>query len=195
MKKVVALILSVMLLGILVGCTNDTKITNKGPEASNSASAQTPTGNEVTAKDGFGEGRMGDIMHTYFFDYTVNSAYVDTAYEDYTPAEGNELLIAEVTVKNTSRESIEMYDTDFQCQWNSDGEDDYSFPITVNHQESSGKQLPETYTLAVNETVVGLLVFEVPEGNCDFSISYEETFESKNEGNLFFVYFTAETDK
>ena len=28
------------------------------------------------AKDGFAEGRLGDTMHTYFFDFTVNSAYL-----------------------------------------------------------------------------------------------------------------------
>ena len=66
------------------------------------------------AKDGFAEGRLGDTMHTYFFDFTVNSAYLCDTYEGYTPImEGYQLLVADVTVKNTNRESIPMYDTDF----------------------------------------------------------------------------------
>ena len=29
--------------------------------------------------DGYAEGRLGDTMHTYFFDYTVNDAYTCTS--------------------------------------------------------------------------------------------------------------------
>ena len=58
------------------------------------------------------EGRVNDTMETYFFDFTVNSAYLTADYEGYTPAEGNVLLVASITVKNTFQESIEMYDTD-----------------------------------------------------------------------------------
>ena len=54
------------------------------------------------------EGRTGDTMATYFFEFTVNSAALTNDYEGYTPAEGNALLVAEVTVKNTFKESIEM---------------------------------------------------------------------------------------
>ena len=42
----------------------------------------------------------------------------------------------------------------------------------------------------------GLLVYEVPNGEKDFSISYLELFddgtEEGEEGDLFYVYFTAE---
>ena len=44
--------------------------------------------------------------------------------------EGYQLLVADVTVKNTNRESIPMYDTDFQVQWSDDSEDAYDVPIT-----------------------------------------------------------------
>jgi len=46
--------------------------------------------------------------------------------------------------------------------------------------------------LSVNEDRTGLLVFEVPEGYKDFSISYLEVFDDYSEGNVFFVYFTAD---
>ena len=94
------------------------------------------------AKDGFAEGRLGDTMHTYFFDFTVNSAYLCDTYEGYTPImEGYQLLVADVTVKNTNRESIPMYDTDFQVQWSDDSEDAYDVPITYYTDAVSDQQL------------------------------------------------------
>lgn len=146
----------------------------------------------INAEGGYGEGRMGDTMKTYFFDYTVNSAYVCDEFNGYTPAEGNRLLVSEVTVKNTFYESIVMYDTDFQVQWNSSDEDAYDFPITLYTDPVSDEQLPAEYELGINKEMTGLLVFEVPEGKKDFSISYLELFDDDSEGNVFFVFFTAD---
>lgn len=103
-------------------------------------------------------------MKTYFFDYTVNNAYLCEEYNGYQPADGKCILVAEVTVKNTFNESIEMYDTDFQIQWNSDGADDYDYPITAYADPVSDDQLEETYELGINEETTGLLVYEVPGG-------------------------------
>lgn len=146
----------------------------------------------VYAEDGYAEGRMGDVMHTVFFDYTVNSAYTCDTFEGYTPEEGNQLLVAEVTVKNTDRATIEMYDTDFQVQWGGHGEDEYDFPITLYSDETvSDAQLPGVYELGIAEERTGLLVYEVPAGEKDFSISYMEVFADESEGDLFFVFLTA----
>lgn len=147
------------------------------------------------------EGRTGDTMETYFFEFTVNSAALTNDYEGYTSAEGNTLLVAEVTVKNTFKESIEMYDADFQLGWG-DEDDAFAYPITINTEtmeelEPVGEnQLPGTYTLAVDEERTGDLVFEVPAGQADFSIGYLEMFDDGSEegqsGDTHFVYFTAE---
>lgn len=50
----------------------------------------------LTACGGSGssEGRTGDTMETYFFDFTVNSAYLTSDYAGRTPGEGNVLLVA-----------------------------------------------------------------------------------------------------
>lgn len=149
-------------------------------------------------EDGYAEGRLEDTMHNYFFDFTVNSAAQVLTYGDYTPAEGNSLLVVDVTVKNTFEESIPMYDTDFQVQWGED-DDDEAFAIPVE-DGLSDKQLPTEYELTVGESRTGELVFEVPTGNKDFSFSYQEYFSSEDEtlasgedmGNVFFVFFTAE---
>lgn len=147
---------------------------------------------EVESSGGYAEGRFGDTMKTYFFDYTVNSAYLCEEYNGYQPADGNCILVAEVTVKNTFNESIEMYDTDFQIQWNSDGEDDYDYPITAYGDPVSDEQFEGTYGLGINEEKTGLLVYEVPTGEKDFSISYLELFDDDSEGDVYFVYFSAQ---
>lgn len=146
---------------------------------------------EFESSGGYAEGRFGDTMKTYFFDYTVNSAYLCEEYNGYQPADGNCILVAEVTVKNTFNESIEMYDTDFQIQWNSDGADDYDYPITAYADPVSDEQFEGTYGLGINEEATGLLVYEVPTGENDFSISYLELFDDDSEGDVYFVYFTA----
>lgn len=161
-------------------------------EVEEEAPVQEAQSEGISAEGGYGEGRMGDTMKTYFFDYTVNSAYLCDEFEGYVPTEGNRLLVSEVTVKNTFYESIVMYDTDFQIQWNSSEEDDFDFPITLYTDPVSDKQLPAEYELGVNKEMTGLLVFEVPEGRKDFSISYLELFDDDSEGNVFFVFFTAD---
>ena len=151
---------------------------------------------------GNNEGRVQDTMETYFFEFTVNSAYLTNDYAGYTPAEGNTLLVADITVKNTFQESIEMYDTDFQAQWGDDAEDAFAIPITTDMETFTEvdpigeNQLPGTYTLAVDEERIGELVYEVPAGHVDFSISYLEQFVDgegeESTGEVYFVYFTAE---
>lgn len=162
------------------------------------APAESDPGETISSEDGYGEGRIGDTMQTYFFDYTVNSAYTCTEFAGTTPAEGSMFLVADVTVRNTDNRSIEMYDTDFQAQWGSDGEEDFRVPITYDTENQmdlptlTDEQLPSTYTLAVDEERTGLLVYEVPAGFQDFSISYQEMFSDDSYGDTFFVFFTAE---
>ena len=146
---------------------------------------------------GDGTGNIGDTIHTAWFDFTVNSAYTAPSYESYTPAEGNQMLVVEITVQNTFEQSTPMADFDFQAQWGSDGEDDYAYPITDDDTEAglptlNDDQLPHYYELAVDESCTGLLVYEVPDGNKDFSISYQEVDEEETVGDMFFVYFPAE---
>lgn len=158
----------------------------------------------LTACGGSGsssEGRIGDTMETFFFDFTVNSVRLTRDYEGYTPDDGNVLLVADITVKNTNRQSIEMYDTDFWAQWGK-GDDVLAYPITLDAETYEtldpvgDSQLPGTYTLAADEERTGELVYEVPSGFTDFSIAYLEQFVDdsgeESTGETYFVYFTAE---
>lgn len=177
MKKAVSLVLALMLALSMTACGSS-------------------GGGDGYAKDGYAEGVLGDTMHTYFFDFTVNSAYIASEFEGYAPAEGNELLVTEVTVKNTTKSSIPMGDADLQAQWGETDDDDaFAWPI---EDKVSDKQLPYEYELGVGEERTGLLVYEVPTGYKDFSLSTMELFddgsEEGKEGDLFFVYFTPTRD-
>ena len=160
-------------------------------------------GDEIYAEDGLAEGRIGDVMHTVFFDFTVNSAYLSSSYGTYVPAEGNELLVVDVTVQNTFHASIEMYDTDFQAQWIDPDPNAYTYPITTDMDTGealetvSDAQLPAVYTLAVDESRTGELVFEVPSGYPDFGVGYVELYTDGTEtitGDTFLVYFSAQAE-
>ena len=185
MKKFFAALLTGVMLLSLAGC-------GKSGLESNWAESQ---GIDVyTADDGtvYYEGKTGNTMKTAWFDFTVNSAYyTEDAIGGYTPSDGNVLVVVDITVKNTFSESIPMFDTDFQLQWGDEADDAFQFPVTTS-EEIIDNQLPEEYELKVKEETTGVLVFEAPEGYEDFSLSYLEYYEDGTEGNLFFVYFTAD---
>lgn len=153
-------------------------------------------GNVVTPdQEGYAEGKLGDIMRSSFFDYIVNSAYICDSYEDYTPQAGYELLVADVTIKNTFGETISMFDSDFQVQWNSDAEDAFEYPVTYYLDEGNSlgdEVLPTQYDMSKDESRSGLLIFEVPAGETEYSISYLEYFDDDTTGSTFFVFFPAE---
>ncbi len=206
MKKFVSLVLAtVVTAAVLTGCGSNGTLTGSSSSSGSSSSGSGSSSSSPAAsssagtqagypdENGNAEGRLGDTMHTYFFDYTVNSAYLCDEYEGYTPADGYEILVADITVKNTSTSTLPMYDTDFQIQWNDEADDAYGFPITLDLNDVLNDQmLPGEYDLAIAKSINGLLVYEVPAGNKDFSISYLEMFDDDTTGDVFFVYFSAD---
>lgn len=133
-------------------------------------------------------------MKSYFFDCIVRSAYLSNEFEGYHTGEGNTLLVANITVTNTFKEEIKMYDTDFQAQWGGEGEDDFSVPITYDGTEEGmdvlrDNQLPGVYSLQPRESRTGLLVFEIPKNRFELSISYMEAFDDDTTGETYFINF------
>lgn len=174
MKKFIATLLAAMSVVMLVGCGS---------------------GSVIRPKDGYAEGKLGDTMRTYFFDYTVNSAYLCDTFEGYVPTEGYEILVTELKVTNTDNRNVEMYDSDFQIQWGDNSSDAFDYCLTYWDETFSDDVFPGIYTLSPKESRTAFLVFEVPEGHSQFSISYLELFDTDDpddrEGDTFFVYFDA----
>lgn len=175
MKKITSVLLVTMLLFTLTGC------------AGNPLSG----GGIKPDSEGYANGRIGDKMVTTWFTFSVDSAYVTTEYEGYVPEDGNELLVVELTMKNTFNRSVPMFYDDFQAQWNDSADDAFAWPVE-GASDLNENMLPDEYDLAVNQSRTGLLLYEVPAGNNDFSISFQEYYEDDSTGSLFFVYFTAE---
>ena len=141
----------------------------------------------ITPVDGYAEGQLEDVLRTAFFDFSVNSAYTCQELDSYTAADGSQLLVAEITVQNTSDYDMPMFDSDFQAQWGGTGDDDFSIPIS---RPFTDNQAPASYSIPVDEAVTYTHVYEVPADATEFSISFQEYFEDETMGDVFFVYFT-----
>lgn len=168
MKKLNALLLVAIVTASLIGCggSGDTVIR---PE------------------DGLAVGEIGNTMRTYWFDFSVNSAYLCDSFSGHNAADGNNLLVVEITVTNTFDESLPMFDDDFWIEWGSD-DDAYAYPVE-NSESLSSDILPSEYYLTVGETEKGLLLFEVPDGYSEFAIAYVEISDNDETGDFFVVYF------
>ena len=178
MKKTIAALLSAAMLALILTACGSSPV--------------------ILPEDGVAEGKQGDTMRTYFFDYTVNSAYTCSKYEGYIPSPGYDLLVAEVTVKNTFGESITMFDWDFIVLYddNAGEEQIYDYPITSYEdleipEAARETLLPSEYALEKGESLTGLLLFEVPAGDTEFTVSYLESFEDDTTGDTFSVDIAA----
>ncbi|MCI8539616.1 MAG: DUF4352 domain-containing protein [Oscillospiraceae bacterium] len=208
MKRMISLLLALGLALALAAC--DKVPSEAKPDGGSTPPPATqPAGDDGSSSapdvvlpdsDGFADGFMGDTMRTCFFDFTVNSAYTCAEYEGYVPSEGNTLLVADVTFYNYTTYSVPMYDTDLQAQWDGDAEEDFALPVTYARQEiypntgvePMGDMFPVEFDLGIAQSKQGLLVYEVPAGKADYSLSYQELFDDDTTGDTFFVYFTPE---
>lgn len=132
-------------------------------------------------------GGVGDHMRTVFFEFTINSVEYPEAYGDITPADGNQLILADVTVRNVFPQTLPMSIYDFQIQWG-EGDEDFGY----QKKGLVGDNLmPDQYQLLRGATETYKLLYEVPApvDPAKLSISYLEVWDDNTEGDVFFVYF------
>lgn len=177
-----ALLLAAGMTLSMTAC-NGLDLTPKNPnESPSSAPSDSGNGSEPQT-----EGYLGDTMSTSWFDFTLEEAYLCDTYESYTPAEGNQMLVVSMSIQNTSRFSVPMYQNDFPVLWDSDDEDSgYAEVISA----ISDDQFEDEYNLGINKSVSGLLVYEVPKDVVDFTVAFMELFDDDEVGDTFFVDFT-----
>ena len=195
MKKRFSLLLAVLLIaGLLFGCTgSEEKEDNPTPASTTPA---------VAAKDADGDvmnGRIGELVETYFYTFKIDDAYLCHDYHGYKPQDGMELLVVHIEIENAVNFSIPMADYDFQATWSDTSDDALAWPITSDPETFeevpvvSEAQLPYEYELAIGEKRSGDLVYEVPQGEKDFYISAIDDFADEEvEGNFYCVCFTPE---
>lgn len=235
MKKTITLVCVLSLCLLLSGCgsvalgglstifgsnSNDPG-SSANPGNSNSPSSPAPSGSSggfsidlsqgEYAKGG-DAGFLGDVMHTYWFNFAVESGFTCKTYGGYTAPDDYQLLVIRMGLKNPYSESVDMFDYDFLVWWD-DTDDVYATLLTTRtdvddeeiHVDSplSDDMFPGTYVLGINQTRIGELIFQVPaldkngRENRDFTISFVEIFDTDNEderfGDYYFVDFTAES--
>lgn len=208
MKRLFSLLTALMLLLSLAACggnTDDGKDSGGGSgndlldefrdDGGKDDDGKNDDGGSDSDPEGFHDGRIGETLETYFFDFSVEDAFLCPSYGDYTPAEGYSLLVVSMTIKNTDTASLPMWDSDFVVQWDG-GDDAFAYPVPDADGLISDDQFPSEYELGINQSRSGVLFFEVPADQKDFALGYLELFddgtEEGEEGDMFVVYFTAE---
>ena len=109
MKRLLSVLLALLMVLALAGCGGKDSGDSGGTSGGTSGGSGDNVGSgdgDVYAEDGWAEGRMGDTMHAYWFNYTVNSAYTCGEFAGRAAAEGCKMLVVEITVKNTVTSSV-----------------------------------------------------------------------------------------
>ena len=178
------------------------------PVSALGASGEQPSDTgDITVVSSFGkaEGTVGNIMKTSFMEFTVNSASLTDQYQSLLPDPGMRLLVMNITTHATQKNPLVLYDTDYQIQWNGEGDLDYSEPVTYRDEwadftgykryidlDSLEGLYPTTGVLAPDETVTYDYVYQVPQDASGFRLLFKEYFEDESLGDLFIVSITAD---
>lgn len=98
---------------------------------------------------GLKQGLPGDTLSTQWFDFTVDGAYSCARYGSYTAADGNKLVVATLTLKNTFGNPVDMWGDDFAILWDDPDQDGGAAPALP--EGISGEQFPDEYVLEIDE--------------------------------------------
>lgn len=200
MKKFAALFLAVIMTFSLSACGSsnnndrnsdrDNRNNRDTVEESNSTDESSKI-NNFRNNSGNKTGTVGDTMSTQWFDFTVNSATAyGNEYEGYSAESGYQLLVVNVTIKNTFNDVNPMFYSDFTIVWGS-SDDYYDYPLQ-NAESLSDDFLPDTYYMDPGDEVTGNLLFEIPAAETDFKLSYVEVDDEDNVYDTYTVSFQVE---
>ncbi len=117
---------------------------------------------------------LGDTVSTAWFDYSVTEVESTQEYGGYISAQGDQLVVVELTLKSTYPQAVTMFDSDFQLSWDSMSQDDTRcMPV----EYYCDQQLPTEYELAPRESRSGVLVYQVPDDQSTFQFTFQEFFD------------------
>lgn len=194
MKKFAALFLAVIMTFSLSACgsgNNNDRNSNRNDrdtvEESNSTNESSKIDN-FRNNSGSKTGSVGDTMSTQWFDFTVNSAVAyGNEYEGYSAERGYQLLVVNVTIKNTFNDVNPMFYSDFTVVWGS-SDDYYDYPLQ-NAESLSDDFLPDTYNMDPGDEVTGSLLYEIPAAETNFKLSYVEVDDEDTVYDTYTVSF------
>ena len=175
MKNIMKLVISGMMMLALTACGSSAQKTDENKKL---------------------EAGMGEALSTMFFDITLNDADLKDSINEVLSGKETTFLLADVTIKNTTGNAIEMADSDFWAKWG-EGDRDYDAPITAYGEEVGLEDaLPSRFTLNAGEEKTGKLIFVVPSDKTSFQLMTEDYYSEGNgqpkTGDTYTISFTIE---
>lgn len=131
-------------------------------------------GGETRAEPAKTQAAVGESLSTLFFDFTVNQAGPVDSYADYTAEDGEQLVVANVTVTNTTDAPIEMYDSDFTLAWG-EAEDAFAWVFDA----FADAMQPAEETLNPGEGRTYDLLYAVPAEQKNLTLCYTENYQDE----------------
>lgn len=200
MKKTTALLTTVMMVISLTACASGNSGNSQNSGISNPSNLFGTQEEVNSPADNFPEddvsdseyvwGQVGETMKTYWFDFNVTSATLYSEYDGNIPTDGYQFLELKLWMKNTFNESVPMFWSDFDVEW--DDPDSYEFPVFIS---VDGKELTEEeYSLRRAGSIDLVMVYEVAEGYDEFFVYFDEEFADGTVGDVFAVYLAPEQE-
>lgn len=138
------------------------------------------------------EGAVKEVVHTAFFDVTVDQAEQNEvfAFQDglYRAEEGNTYLAVELTITNTYEKDLPMSITDFTLDYEGNTSEDPL--IGYGRSELLQEQyLENEFTLKQGESISGSILFQVKKMD-SYTLRYQEYYEDGFHGDTMEISFT-----
>lgn len=167
--KIAALVCCLALLtGLFAACGNDSSLSEPGSSSAASSLTATPAPTEEPKEE----------TKTAFFDAHIVSAELLDEYDGKTPTEGGAFLKVEISVTNTMKKEIYLFDNDFLLTWHEGVEAE---PLPKFNDEMA----PEEAKLEPGAATSYIYLYEVPAGTEEFTVLFQELFEGDVEGEIF----------
>lgn|SRR5574344_650297 len=181
-----AKIFSLILLTLtLSGCCLPLQSTNY-PAWSTKGILESYTLTDGRNVDGWLGASISDMVSAKWYDFTINSVEFTTEYAGYKAAEGNNLVHANITIKNTSDKTVYLFDGDFALVWDlSESNRQYTYSLEAY-----------TDTMLTNEMPIGIgeektidTVYEISKNTKKpMAIYYYEQYSDDQKGNKYYIY-------
>ena len=132
----------------------------------------------------------GETVDTYWFSFSVDSVQVMDSWQGRQADAGYRLAVCGLTIESTFSSSVPMGRGDFVLLWETgeepEGESSSEAPWAGMEgvyplPQYDGGQLPDEYTLEPDETVEGLLVYQVPDTVTRAALMFEEYYADGSE--------------
>lgn len=134
-------------------------------------------------------GEMGDVLSTSFFDISATDAYLLTSIGDYTPYSGYVLLAVDMTVYNDTDRSTYAGASDYMVLYDEyeGGELVGYYDYSLDSTDINGDLdfFPEYIDLDSDDSVDGVVIFEIPEDSFNISVYFSEYFDDDTYGSSY----------